>query len=65
MLAISQGLIRPRSWLKLLSRGPREMLSKILQRVDRALVFLSCPPLAGVILSCCGCHGLCPPPLLS
>lgn len=41
MLAISQGLKRPRSWLELLSKGPRETVSKILQRVDRALVF--CP----------------------
>lgn len=41
MLATSQGLTRLRSRLDLLSRGPRKTLSKILQRVDRALVL--CP----------------------
>lgn len=41
MLATSRGLLRPRSWLKLISRGPRETLSEILQLVDRALVL--CP----------------------
>lgn len=41
MLATSRRLIRPRSRLELVSRGPRETLSEIVQHVDRAPVL--CP----------------------
>lgn len=41
MLSASQGLLSPRSWLEVLSRGSRERAFKILQHVDRALVL--CP----------------------